>query len=1217
MDVETSIAERLQKLRQWQVEQQERLLKQQQIQREILSHEQDRIYKVLGLSINDFDTIENKEDICVIHEIEMDTEETMSNKAPMLQCGARNFDGALKMIDKRISTNTDPSYKNYDNEEQSDDSDSISAIVENKNKNSMKDYNSGILSQEKELSDLLVEEIKPLSLDNVSKKHILIDDIPLPSPKKDFQTLLEEKLKKESETTPHMHTDVKNKPKKSFLKKGQGLSRFKMLTNLHPPTATTKRYNMSLASNTQYIDRNDKSKKSTIHRHVFPKTLDNVSIANEKQQLNLKTIPLPKKKIVSKSITPTNQTMYNVTSNQSKYLSEMNISDCDSKAEKELEEVRIFELLEEKAENSSFCSTSSTVLAFLQQSTPFKVKNKLNQARGESIIANKKQQNDEQTSNMIKQEPMIQQVAHTDNSKSSVQCQIEQFELYKHSHTNDATIDSYCDTITVDNIQEEIQNYFIPTNQVLQSNETYTDHPENHDMSIITVLSNSDGKRDISTGNDHNLTHDSEADASHHVRFSEYNEYRTIDLTDVSDMANNSPLKDYLEQQNWNNCFIDTLESSNIKENLSFNYQEQIHNSSLKTINNEKTVSTPKQLSLQQDITRHNKKDSYNSVIKTIHVFEEKNILSCKDETLNEDICYDKCTPIIKEIIQTSDEEQSILSSSLSSSSLSLLDIQGLNTHGREEYISRSEPEKIIEKIAKICSKDERNVRKIDLSSSENQMNQINTFEKELLKNRLLELEKEIEIFRKESSVLLFQRQKLQEAETILRKQYAEKEKNFEENKRRIRNQLEEEKKRVAREKIAMENRIRDAQEKARQNKMERQKAQNLQEQLEQLKDELNTKESRWNAAESRYKSELRVLRVEISKLKQEIANLQNIKKTNVKNLRKNTGQVITKAINQINKRIVIAPSKETSMKMCQDSLDTSPDTSAHDDDDENEDKNRNKSIMKPINVNNGFGQTEDEISVKKIKSKQVEIESQPKCKKFPEGNIVEKKRHLYENLLKDATSDLKNPFYIKQDMLSDSQPVVGDNTENTQIQNLNAKSNKSYSNSINEDFRYTTAYAANNIEYYNRLREINQDSDENGIKIEQEKKKDQILFQKNLRSTLHPSSLPNQINKTSMDTIKQIQFSDGRIEYWYPNGNVKKIFPDQEVTKMIYYNGDVRETDKNRKIKYFYATTRIWHTTTPDGLEILEFPEYVYFVTVLYYVCLFQFVVLFYFLNI
>jgi len=1066
MDIEASIAERLQELRQWQVEQQERLLKQQQIEREILSHKQDHIYKVLGLPTCNFD-IENTDDMCDVRdEIEKDIKETVSDKASMLQCSAKkNSDNMLKMIDERILTNANPAYKNC-NKEQSDKSDCISTIVDKRN--SIKDHSSDVL-QKKELSDSLMKGIKLLSLNDVSNRsqYTSIDDIPLPSSKKDFQTILEEKLKKESEIIPNAHTAMKIKSKKPFLKKGQGLSRFKM-SNLHLPIATTKGHDKSLSSNIQHIDRSDNSKRSTVHRHAFSKILDNVS-ANEKRHLSSKTVPLSKKKSFNKSITPTNQITYNVTSNQSKHLSEMNTSDCDSKAEKELEEVRIFELLEEKAENSSFCSTSSTVLAFLQQSTPFK--NRLNQTRGNNnVMTSKKQQNNEQIS---EQESMIQQVACTGNTKSSI-CQSDQFELHKHSHTNAAIIKSYWDTATIDNMSEETQNCFIPTNQVLQSSNTYINHPKNHDISVTTILSNNDKERDISIENECNLMHDSEADASHHVRFAKYNEYRTIDSIDTSNTESNSPLKDYLEEQNWNDYSVDMSESPDGKKKLPFDYEEQIHNSSLNIINNKKMIDISRQSSLQKDITRH-KRDSYNHVVKTIHAPEEENALSYKDELPRyEDTCFDnECTPIITKIIQTSDEERSI-SSSLSSSSSSLSDIRELSAHKRKEYVSRSESEKITEKIAKIYS----NVTEDDFYPSEKQTNQTNTFETELLKNRLLELEKEIDIFRKESSALLLQRRKLQEDETILRKQYAEKEKNFEENKRRVQNQLEEEKKRVAREKIAMESRIHDAQEKARQNKMERQKAQNLREQLEQLKNELNIKESRWSAAESRYKSELRVLRVEISKLKQEIANIQNIKRTNVRNLRKCTGQVITKAINQINKRVVVAPSEKTSMKICQDLSNTSSDTSTH----ENEDK-----INKASNVNDDFKQIKDDVSINKVKYKQVEIESQSKCnQKFSEENIVEKKRHLYENLLKDATSDLienQNSFHTMQDMLSDSQPIV------TQMQNLSATSNdKFYSNSTNKDLGHTTAYVTNNIEHYmNKSREVNQDS--NDVRMEKEKK--------------------------------------------------------------------------------------------------------------------------------
>ncbi|XP_036150054.1 centromere protein J isoform X1 [Monomorium pharaonis] len=1164
MDIETCIDERLQKLRQWQIEQQERLLKQQQMQREILSHEQDRVYKVLGLSMHNSDIIENTkigyyptlENTCVTHETEMDEQETMSDKASMLQCAAKNLECVSKMIDKRISMSASPSCKNCD-EEQSDDSNCTSTII-NKSGISMKDYNSDVLSQKKELSDSLIEGVKPLSSNDISNKRASIDDILLSSSKKDFQTLLEEKLKKESEIT--LNTNTKIKPKKPFLKKGQGLLRFKMSTNPYP---TTKRHNIHLPSNTSRINKSVKSKKSVAYKHVSSKSLDKVPVTNEKQQINLKTVPSPKK-ISSKSTTSTNRTC-KVTSDQLKCPLEMNISDCDSKAEKELEEVRIFELLEEKAENSSFCSTSSTVLAFLQQSTPFKVKDKLNQIiRRDNISPSKKHQNVEQTSDMIEQESTV---AHPKNLKSSVQYQVEQFEPCKHSH---ATIDSY---YTIDNTPKKIQNHFIPTNRVLRKNEVYKNHPENHDTRV--TLSDSDEERDISMGD--NLMHDSETDANHHVRFSEYNEYRTIDSSDMSDTMSNS-LKDYLEQQNWNS--VDTLELSDVKKKLP-HYEEQILDS-LKIVSDERAIDIMKQLPLQRDVTRH--KDLYTHVMETICVSKEKKnpISLYKNELPDKEKYYDnECIPIIEKIVQISDEEQSVLSSSLSLSSLS--DTLEVEACDKKEYVLKSEPKKLTEEITKVYS----NVgKKEDHYPSEERSNQ--TFETELLKSRLLELEKEINIFRKESSALLLQRRKLQEDETILHKQYAEKEKNFEETKRRVQNQLEEEKKVVAREKIAMENRIRDAQEKARQSKLERQKVQNLQEQLEQLRDELNIKESRWNAAESRYKSELRVLRVEISKLKQEISNLQNTKKINIRNVRKSTGQVITKAINQINKRVIVAPSKEMSTKVCQDLLDTS----IYDNEDEN-DENKNELVMEPINVNDDFDHIEDDAFVNKIKYKQVEVDMQAKCnQKFLEEN-VEKKRHLYENLLKDATSDLmknQNPSYMKRDISSDSQPPV------THVQNLNAKSSEEqpHFSSTNKDLGRTMGCVVNNMECCtNRSCKANQDLHENDIRIDKEKEKHRMLSpEKKSSSTLQPSSIQSSNNKTSIDAVKQIQFSDGRIEYWYSNGNVKKIFPDQEVIKMIYYNGDVRETDKNGKVKYFYAATRTWHTTMSDGLEILEFPD-------------------------
>ncbi|XP_029173783.1 centromere protein J-like [Nylanderia fulva] len=1070
MDIEASIAERLEKLRQWQIEQQERLLKQQQMQREVLSNEQNRICKALGLTIHDLnDIIDNTEN--VMH----GTKTEIFDEVLGSHCDMKNLDNALEVIDKEASTqNADTLYENC-KEEESEDSDR-SAIMD-KNRDSIKRYNSSILSPDKELdANLLIEGIKPLSLDNaVSNKCIAIDDIPLPSPKKDFHTLLEERLKRESEAMLNVHNDAKTKPKKPFLKKGQGLSRFKISQDTKQST-TMRKHSMSFTPK-HCINKSDKCRKSTVHKDMASRSPNNF-VAGEKRQLSLKSVPLPRNKIITSS----KQTAY-VASKQTRYVQEMNASDSDSKMDREMEEMRIFELMEEKAKNSSFCSTSSTVLAFLQQSTPFKIKKGLNSKDSEALLTNARGQND-----TIEQESTPQRSAHVENLKSRAQHQFKQFWSQKQSCIN-STTDPYLNTESVSDMQERKLN---------------TDGAKAHDLDVIAASSSdSDEEADISKRNDSARDGES-SDANHCVRFSEYNEYRTIDLTDAADK---SPLRDSLEQQNWNHS-VETSESSDVEERLvPLNYGKQT--SSLKVTSDKEAADVSRQLFLQE-----------NAHYRLTEADEEE------EKDIYED---DNDCAMMEEIIETSDEEEqrSVLSSSSSSSS----DVQ------RKKYILKSEPEKklLMEKILKIRS----NAEDHDSFPPEDRINRTNgarSFESELLKSRLLELEREIDIFRKESAALLLQRRSLQNEQTSLRKEYLEKERNFEENRRRVENRLEEEKKRLARERIAMENRVRDAQEKARQSKTERQKAQDLQEQLERLREDLGVRESRWNAAESRYKSEFRVLRAEVSKLKEEITTLRNVKRTNVMNTRK-SGQMITRAINQINRRVAAPPSsREPPAKMMMPSRDLSSDSSAPEDKDEAKDRDKSvESIVKTVYLNDDSEQV-DKISVdnKKVESKQVGVGFQPKCNKtikFADESVAKKKQYLYENLLKDATSNLvENP-------------------------------NQSHV-----------------------TRDVNDES----------KIKDDVKMQNRIEKS--PSSLRHhrisEANTINKDIVKQIQYTDGRVEYWYPNGNVKKVFPDREITKMIYYNGDVRETDKDGRVKYFYATTKTWHTTTPDGLEILEFPD-------------------------
>uniref|UniRef100_A0A182N5X7 Centromere protein J C-terminal domain-containing protein n=1 Tax=Anopheles dirus TaxID=7168 RepID=A0A182N5X7_9DIPT len=73
----------------------------------------------------------------------------------------------------------------------------------------------------------------------------------------------------------------------------------------------------------------------------------------------------------------------------------------------------------------------------------------------------------------------------------------------------------------------------------------------------------------------------------------------------------------------------------------------------------------------------------------------------------------------------------------------------------------------------------------------------------------------------------------------------------------------------------------------------------------------------------------------------------------------------------------------------------------------------------------------------------------------------------------------------------------------------------------------------------------------------------------------------------------REIVNADGSRDIWYPNGNLKKISPEGLIIRMLYFNKDIKETNMSEgTTKYYYFETNTWHTTYLDGLEILEFPD-------------------------
>ncbi|XP_054278119.1 centromere protein J-like [Macrosteles quadrilineatus] len=75
-------------------------------------------------------------------------------------------------------------------------------------------------------------------------------------------------------------------------------------------------------------------------------------------------------------------------------------------------------------------------------------------------------------------------------------------------------------------------------------------------------------------------------------------------------------------------------------------------------------------------------------------------------------------------------------------------------------------------------------------------------------------------------------------------------------------------------------------------------------------------------------------------------------------------------------------------------------------------------------------------------------------------------------------------------------------------------------------------------------------------------------------------------------NTIKEVTDESGNVEITFPNGNIKKMNKITGSEKYIYINGDVEEITRDGTVKYYYSKSRIWQTTLPDGLEIVDFPD-------------------------
>lgn len=1115
MDIEASVVERLQKLRQWQLEQQERLLKQQQIQRDMLTQKQDCMYKALELSIQELDL--NEDTLNINNSCETENNEINNKDLITLHNKSQIKESCIQMINDDISCiSQNNSFENVILQQKSPTRNfNDNAInIENHIKRQSKDEINSITSSEKEkqIEQFFIDGIAPLPPDKTVINHISIDDIPIFSPKKDFHTLLEEKLKdnNEIESLIKPNANSANKIKKPFLRKGEGLSRFKLNQKSQLSTLKIRRsasFNNKTQSGFKYCKNENKSNKTTQHSKNAQLS-KNIHCTNLAQKhLSLKNIPLPKKKIHSKSESNISTSHLKDCINEMKNIVELNSSDFHSGTHKELEEVRIFELLEEKAENSSFCSTSSTVTAFLQQSTPFKVKN----------AEYKTENNIKKTKQIIPINKVPKKQLDLTSSNQIFKCITSNKDMDDIIHSDFMPLENQ--KTNHDNIYENIQH--INENNTRKINED--GHILRNEIQSIYNEQNFCNMPVIEKNN--------EINDSLHVRFSEHNEYKTIGLTDTSSTSTESlATKCFFDDKIWSDSSI--LETS-ITETISIPFKMSQPSVTMKSKMQELNYKTQN----CEDIKQDNNSICETNIHQYVYHKDELEISDTEGQTSNDE------TSNLYENSQNNSISQKTDNYNIKTLKQ---DMKIYDNKEIDEYVNNCNNEKITENVK-------------DLQETNRTI-----FKSELLKNRLLELEQEISIFRKENTALSMQRKKLHEDYKNLRKEYAEKEKNFEQNKKQVEEHLQEEKKKLARQKAALENRMRDSQEKAQQSKLERQEIQNLKQEIIKLTEEMQIKESRWNAAESRYKCQMRILKRENSKLKQEIERLQNLKK-NDRNKGKFGISANTRVIHQINKQLDVQfkESQKINDALLQSDQKLVIKTIGND---QNIEKGKGHNYNRNKNIIN---KSENQTTI----------------------TNVAKKRNLYENLIKEATSDLieiQEQFNIPE--------------------NLN-KSESDLSNKFRKLDNKTTKKSYEECDIFlnhNNQIEINVDNQIKNIQLHMQNDHTSFIppmktYNENYEKSLASSDKSNTYvtttssNKTKQDTkqdVTQIEYFDGSIEYRFPNGNIKKIFPDQGITKLIYYNGDMRETNKDGKIKYFYASTCTWHTTMPDGLEILEFSE-------------------------
>ncbi|XP_059820226.1 centromere protein J-like [Hypanus sabinus] len=97
------------------------------------------------------------------------------------------------------------------------------------------------------------------------------------------------------------------------------------------------------------------------------------------------------------------------------------------------------------------------------------------------------------------------------------------------------------------------------------------------------------------------------------------------------------------------------------------------------------------------------------------------------------------------------------------------------------------------------------------------------------------------------------------------------------------------------------------------------------------------------------------------------------------------------------------------------------------------------------------------------------------------------------------------------------------------------------------------------------------------------------------------PASSCLEFNGAKDEIQEEIKYPDGKVEQVlrsghhviiFCNGTRKEVSADGKTIKVTFFNGDIKQIMSDQTVIYYYADAQTTHTTYPDGLEVLQFPN-------------------------